>query len=222
MPGRTEFGRRLQPAALGGALVLGLAAMPAGAAEKDLTDKGKVLVEQNARAATPSARTARARIPRRRRSARCRAATRSRILPNCLPRALSGLIPTCRSLCSAPPMSKRSSSISTRSRTQPSLRPPNPKSRIKRRRHPPVTSANRVPPRLRRVEMLDVAAHERRDEARPEMMRVGICDDGRRLKSRKWRRLNLMSCQKASASTPSSLDRPCCRLARVRRSRARR
>jgi len=54
--------------------------------------------------------------------------------------------------------------------------------------------------------MLDVAAHERGDEARPEMMRVGICDDGRRLKSRKWRRLNLMLCQKASASTPSSLD----------------
>jgi hypothetical protein len=26
--------------------------------------------------------------------------------------------------------------------------------------------------------MLNVAAHKRRDEARPEMMRVGICDDG--------------------------------------------
>ncbi len=46
MPGGTEFGRRLRPAALGAALVLGLSAMPAGAVEKDLTDKGRVLVEQ--------------------------------------------------------------------------------------------------------------------------------------------------------------------------------
>ena len=47
MPGRTEFGRRLRPVAIGAALVLGLTAMPAGAAQKDLTDKGKVLVEHN-------------------------------------------------------------------------------------------------------------------------------------------------------------------------------
>jgi mono/diheme cytochrome c family protein len=48
MPGGTEFGRRLRPLAPAAAvLVLGLAAMPAGAAQKDLTDKGKVLVEQN-------------------------------------------------------------------------------------------------------------------------------------------------------------------------------
>ena len=47
MPGRTEFGRRLRQVAIGAALVLGLTAMPAAAAQKDLTDKGKVLVEQN-------------------------------------------------------------------------------------------------------------------------------------------------------------------------------
>ncbi len=43
-----EFGRRLWPVALGAAaMLLGLAAMPAGAAEKDLTNKGEVLVKEN-------------------------------------------------------------------------------------------------------------------------------------------------------------------------------
>jgi mono/diheme cytochrome c family protein len=46
MPGGTEFDGRLL-LALAAVLVLGLAAVPAAAAEKDLTDKGKVLVEQN-------------------------------------------------------------------------------------------------------------------------------------------------------------------------------
>ncbi len=48
MPGGAEFGRRLRPVALGAAaLLLGLAASPAGAAEKDLTNKGEVLVKEN-------------------------------------------------------------------------------------------------------------------------------------------------------------------------------
>jgi cytochrome c len=48
MPGGIVFGRLKSVLALvASALLFGLVAIPAGAAEKDLTDKGKVLVEQN-------------------------------------------------------------------------------------------------------------------------------------------------------------------------------
>ncbi len=48
MPGGIAFDRRRGLGALGAAaLLLVLAAIPAGAAEKDLTDKGRVLVEKN-------------------------------------------------------------------------------------------------------------------------------------------------------------------------------
>jgi mono/diheme cytochrome c family protein len=48
MPGGIAFDRGGGLAALGAAvLLLVLAAIPAGAVEKDLTDKGRVLVEQN-------------------------------------------------------------------------------------------------------------------------------------------------------------------------------
>ena len=48
MPGGFAFHRRGGKAGiLAATLLLGLAATPVGAAEKDLTDKGKVLVEKN-------------------------------------------------------------------------------------------------------------------------------------------------------------------------------
>ncbi len=48
MPGGLAFDRRGGVAGIiAAAFLLGLAATPAGAAEKDLTDKGRVLVEKN-------------------------------------------------------------------------------------------------------------------------------------------------------------------------------
>jgi hypothetical protein len=51
--GRFRTNARIALVALGMALLLGLATAPALAAEKDLTDKGEVLVKENCSAATP-------------------------------------------------------------------------------------------------------------------------------------------------------------------------
>jgi hypothetical protein len=86
--------------------------------------------------------------------------------------------PTCRSSCSARRMSRRSSSISIRFRK--SLRRNRPGNRAALLvhgpfgPHQPVARGFHLPGR----EMLDVAAHEGRNEARPEMMHVRIGHDG--------------------------------------------
>jgi mono/diheme cytochrome c family protein len=129
MSGGIAFDRGGGLAALGAAaLLLVLAAIPAGAAEKDLTDKGRVLVEQNCSRChaigkegdsthpeAPPFRTLSSRYPieylAESLAERFRAVIRSNISPNRSPRALFPAIPTCRSSCSAPPTSRRSSTI---------------------------------------------------------------------------------------------------------------
>ena len=175
MPGRTEFGRRLQPAALGGALVLGLAAMPAGAAEKDLTDKGKVLVEQNCARCHAIGKDGKSTHPEappfRTLSSRYPIEDLAELLAEGI---VSGHPDMPIFVFSATDVEAIIEYLQLDPGPAFAVRR-HPKSRIKRRRHPPATSANRVRPRPRRAKMLHVATHERRDQARPEMMRVGIC-----------------------------------------------